>query len=70
LAAQVLWTRLLSLSFGATAYTFALILGGFLTGLGIGSSIGAGIARTTDNPRAAWLVLMPLCGALAWAATC
>src|SRR4029079_11239678 len=38
LAAQVLWTRLLSLSFGATAYTFSLILGGFLLGLGIGSS--------------------------------
>ena len=69
LAAQVLWTRLLSLSFGATAYTFALILGGFLTGLGIGSSLGAGIARTTDNPRAAlgWCQML-LCGALAWAA--
>ena len=38
LAAQVLWTRLLSLSFGATAYTFSLILGGFLAGPGIGSS--------------------------------
>ena len=69
LAAQVLWTRLLSLSFGATAYTFSLILGGFLLGLGIGSSIGAGIARTTSNPRAAlgWCQIL-LCGALAWAA--
>jgi spermidine synthase len=69
LAAQVLWTRLLSLSFGATAYTFSLILGGFLFGLGIGSSLGAGIARTTDNPRAAlgWCQML-LCGALAWAA--
>ncbi|HXT71177.1 MAG TPA: fused MFS/spermidine synthase [Vicinamibacterales bacterium] len=68
LAAQVLWTRLLSLTFGATAYTFSLILGGFLFGLGIGSSIGAGIARTTDNPRMAlgWAQMM-LCGALAWA---
>jgi len=69
LAAQVLWTRLLSLSFGATAYTFSLILGGFLLGLGIGSSLGAGIARTTDSPRAAlgWCQML-LCGALAWAA--
>jgi spermidine synthase len=69
LAAQVLWTRLLSLTFGATAYTFSLILGGFLAGLGIGSSIGASIARTTTNPRAAlgWCQIM-LCGALAWAA--
>jgi hypothetical protein len=69
LAAQVLWTRLLSLSFGATAYTFSLILGGFLFGLGIGSSLGAGIARTTDSPRAAlgWCQML-LCGALAWSA--
>jgi spermidine synthase len=69
LAAQVLWTRLLSLSFGATAYTFSLILGGFLLGLGIGSSVGAGIARTTTNARAAlgWTQIL-LCGALAWAA--
>ena len=69
LAAQVLWTRLLSLSFGATAYTFSLILGGFLFGLGIGSSVGASIARTTTNARAAlgWCQIL-LCGALAWAA--
>lgn len=67
LAAQVLWTRLLSLTFGASAYTFALILGGFLLGLGIGSSVGAGIARTTSNPRMAlgWCQML-LCGALAW----
>jgi spermidine synthase len=69
LAAQVLWTRLLSLSFGATAYTFSLILGGFLFGLGIGSSIGAGIARASQNPRAAlgWCQMM-ICASLAWAA--
>jgi spermidine synthase len=69
LAAQVLWTRLLSLTFGATAYTFSLILGGFLLGLGIGSSIGAGIARDSSNPRAAlgWCQML-LCGSLAWAA--
>ena len=69
LAAQVLWTRLLSLTFGATAYTFSLILGGFLLGLGIGSSIGAGIARTTTSPRMAlgWCQML-LCGALAWSA--
>jgi spermidine synthase len=68
LAAQVLWTRLMSLTFGATAYTFALILGGFLLGLGIGSSVGAAIARTTTNARMAlgWCQML-LCGALAWA---
>jgi spermidine synthase len=69
LAAQVLWTRLLSLSFGGTTYTFALILGGFLTGLGIGSSMGASIARNSTNPRAAlgWCQML-LTGAIAWSA--
>jgi spermidine synthase len=69
LSAQVLWTRLLSLNFGATAYTFSLILGVFLVGLGIGSTAGASIARTTSRPRVAlgWTQML-ICGALAWAA--
>ena len=37
----MIWTRLLSLLFGATVYTFSLILAVFLVGLGIGSSAGA-----------------------------
>src|SRR5690606_17253889 len=44
LASQVIWVRLLSLLFGATTYTFSLILAVFLFGLGIGSSLGAAIA--------------------------
>mgnify|MGYP006340114803 CR=1 FL=1 len=40
LASQVIWTRTLSLLFGATVYTFSLILAVFLFGIGIGSSIG------------------------------
>jgi len=69
LSAQVLWTRLLSLLFGATAYTFSLILGVFLLGLGIGSTVGAAMARGRVNPRVAlgWCQ-MALCGALAWSA--
>jgi spermidine synthase len=69
LSAQVLWTRLLSLLIGATVYTFALILAVFLTGLGIGSTIGASIARNSSNPRVVlgWCQML-LCGALAWAA--
>ena len=68
LSAEVLWTRLLSLLFGATAYTFSLILAVFLFGLGIGSSVGSTIARDTKNPRVAlgWCQML-LCGALAWA---
>ena len=69
LAAEVIWTRLLSLHFGATVYTFALILAVFLIGLGIGSTAGASLARTSRSPRRAlgWCQLF-ICGALAWAA--
>ncbi|HUF47931.1 MAG TPA: fused MFS/spermidine synthase [Vicinamibacterales bacterium] len=69
LSAQVVWTRLLSLLFGATVYTFSLILGVFLFGLGIGSTLGAALARGSVNPRVAlgW-VQMALAGALFWAA--
>jgi spermidine synthase len=69
LSAQVLWTRLLSLLFGATVYTFSLILAVFLFGLGIGSSLGAAIARTSTRPRVAlgWCQML-LCFALGWSA--
>jgi spermidine synthase len=69
LACQVLWTRLLSLLFGATVYAFSLILGVFLLGLGIGSSIGAAVARSSSRPRVAlgWCQML-LCAAMAWAA--
>jgi spermidine synthase len=69
LGSEVVWTRVLSLIFGATAYTFSLILAVFLTGLGIGSSLGAALARGVSNPKAAlgW-VQLGLCVCLAWAA--
>jgi spermidine synthase len=69
LAAEVIWTRLLSLHFGATVYTFSLILAVFLLGLGIGSTIGAMLGRDVTNARRAlgWCQLL-LCGAMAWAA--
>jgi spermidine synthase len=69
LSSEVIWTRLLSLLFGATVYTFSLVLAAFLFGLGIGSSIGAAIARSTRRPRIAlgWCQML-LCAAIAWAA--
>ena len=51
LGAEVIWTRTLSLMLGPTVYTFSIILGVFLTGLGLGSSGGAGLARSNPNPR-------------------
>ena len=69
LSAEVIWTRLLSLHFGATVYTFALILAVFLVGLGLGSTIGATLARDIASPKRAlgWCQLL-LCAAIAWAA--
>jgi spermidine synthase len=69
LAAEVIWTRLLSLLFGATTYTFSLILAVFLFGLGIGSSIGSAMASRVARPRIAlgWCQLL-LCASMAWAA--
>jgi spermidine synthase len=69
LGAEVVWTRSLSLLFGATTYTFSLILAVFLVGLGIGSTLGAGMAARSSNPRAAlgWCQL-GLCVTIAWAA--
>jgi spermidine synthase len=52
LGAEVIWTRTLSLMLGPTVYTFSIILGVFLTGLGLGSSGGSALARDHKNPRA------------------
>ncbi len=69
LAAEVVWTRNLSLLLGATVYTFSIILAVFLAGLGLGSSLGATLVRDQARPR----LLLALCqflqvGAIAWAA--
>ena len=69
LGAEVIWTRLLSLLLGPTTYTFSLILAAVLTGLGIGSSLGAVIARDGKNPRLALGLLQAgVVVAIAWAA--
>jgi spermidine synthase len=69
LSAEVIWTRVLSLLFGGTVYTFAMILAVFLVGLGIGSTVASGFTRGAVSPRRAlgWCQLL-LCGAFAWAA--
>jgi spermidine synthase len=68
LGSEVVWTRILSLLFGATTYTFSLILAVFLVGLGIGSTVGSALARTVTSPRIAlgWCQLS-LCVAIGWA---
>ena len=69
LAAEVIWTRLLSLMLGATVYTFSIILAVFLVGLGIGSSVGSFLARLSPRPG----ILLGTCqlllaAAIAWTA--
>jgi spermidine synthase len=53
LGAEVVWTRLLSLLLGGSVYTFSLILAVFLVGLGIGSGVGAFLARRVASGRVA-----------------
>ena len=63
LGGQVVWTRLLTLLFGATVFAFAIILAVFLAGLGIGSAAAAGMLRRGLSPirGLAWsqLLLVP-----------
>jgi spermidine synthase len=69
LGAEVVWTRLLSLMFGATTYAFSIILGVFLAGLGIGSVAGSWLARDGKQPRSmlGWIQLL-LAVTTAWGA--
>ncbi len=71
LGAEVVWTRLLSLMLGATVYTFSIILGVFLTGLGLGSAGGSFLARSSVAKPRFWLAICQILQALAivWAAT-
>ena len=69
LGAEVVWTRLLSLTFGASVYTFSMILAVFLTGLGIGSSAGAWMSRKVSSASAAFATCQLLLTlTIAWAA--
>ena len=69
LGAEVVWTRLLSLTLGGTVYTFSLILAAFLIGLGLGSGVGSFLARSIRDPRVALgLCQLLVMGGLAWAA--
>jgi spermidine synthase len=69
LGAEVVWTRLLSLLFGGTVYTFSIILAVFLIGLGLGSTAASHLARTMVRPgRALGFCQLGLAATIAWAA--
>jgi spermidine synthase len=69
MAAEVIWTRLLGLLFGASVYTLSLVVAVFLAGLGIGSGIGSLLSRIVSGPRLAfaWCQLLAA-AAIAWTA--
>jgi spermidine synthase len=69
LGAEVVWTRLMTLNFGGTTYTFSLILASFLFGIGIGSTVGAVMAKYVIDAKRAlgWVQFLVVLG-LAWAA--
>lgn len=69
LGAEVVWTRLLSLTLGGTVYTFSIILAVMLAGLGVGSTVGAALARNMNNPgRALGMCQLGITLGVAWAA--
>lgn len=69
LGAEIVWTRLLSLLFGGTVYTFSLLLAVFLAGLGLGSSAGSLLACALVRPRLALgICQFLLMAAVAWSA--
>ena len=69
LGAEVIWTRHLGLVLGPTAYSFSIILSVYLLGTGIGSSVGAYLARKTRSPIAGLAVVQfLLVGAVVYAA--
>lgn len=64
LAAELVWVRILVLHLGSRVYAFAILLGVYLLGLGIGSLAVKTLARTITNPLRA-LALTQAAAALA-----
>lgn len=62
---EILWTRALALSFPATVYVFAVVLGAYLTGIGLGSVGVSFLSRRRPLKRALlWLYGLVALGTL------
>jgi spermidine synthase len=68
LGSEVVWTRLMGLMFGATVYSFSIILAVFLAGLAIGTAVASSLVKRIE-PRAAlgWCQMLAALG-IAWTA--
>jgi spermidine synthase len=64
---EVAWTRLLAMVIGPTTYAFATMAAAFITGIAIGSALGAGIGRRgrTWLSLESWLAASLMAGGLA-----
>src|SRR5262249_52932348 len=68
LGAEVVWTRLMGLTFGATVYAFSIILAVFLAGLALGTALGSSLAREVNaRTGLGWAQLLAALG-IAWTA--
>jgi spermidine synthase len=68
LGAEVVWTRLMGLTLGATVYAFSIILAVFLAGLALGTALASALLRNVDARAAlGWCQLGAAFG-IAWAA--
>ena len=54
---QVLWVRLLGLTFGVTVHAAATVLASFMAGLALGSALGGRVADRTRSPLRAFGVI-------------
>jgi spermidine synthase len=68
LGAEVVWTRLLGLTLGATVYTFSIILAVFLAGLAMGSGAGSLLSPSLRTQTALGYCQLLLTVAIAWTA--
>lgn len=68
LAFEVVWSRLLAMAFAATVYAFAMVLGVFLLGLGLGGALGSRLASRMKDPRRGFAAIQ-LCVVFAVAGT-
>lgn len=68
MGAQIVWTRLMGLMYGATVYAFSIILGVFLIGLALGTALGSLIvARVQPRLALGWCLLLASFG-ICWTA--
>jgi spermidine synthase len=68
LGAEVVWTRLLGLTFGGTVYTFSIILAVFLIGLAIGSGAASWLVRRVPPRIALGIAQLLLAAGIAYTA--